>query len=688
MLFEFIIFAFRKTQKLVLYSIARLVPFVAVFYYFFIYGGDSRTGLIKYIVSSFFTHKFYITYGFFASLSNIIFQDSITARFFDWQASFIKFTSIGLPYVFLLTIFISILGIYLLFKNKKNSKKITIIFSLIIILWSIFSNSIFNTPVINLNETTNYVAYLGGIILVYLFAVIFAIEGKARRKYIFLLLSFFLSLAAYWAYEPLISLNTTHRYLTGTFTILVGLLAFIYINANKKVKVIIIIWGLLNLIGSFIFQNQILNNRAFPVDSFYRQLKIHVPIIRKGDVFYFDFGNDTDRNSFQNAISTASMPNETAFAWRYKVDRYDLKIINSFNNFIEIFKNKKASTTKFHSFYYSGGELIDTTNEMNGLLEKGSSIQKLDFTEIAKNDNLTIDLKTPLVSLTPSVLNLTISANPPDLSKINFPYIKDSSFSGNSIAINSEKRDEAFKYQIAKNILMKNIKITSSSDWMTDVVQNAIDGDKQTNWRANRLLWGKEKTNLVLDLGKITSIGEFVWVNGFGNSTPTKYSIDISIDGKNWENVSSITKNKRIDSKDPQVINFNPEDIRYIRMNFDETLDGDSPQISEVWVVPTEFEDLILKETGEFLNNPFGYVPDNQSFLSTLYNLNYAGAISINGINNKIIYDGIVRTYSFTIPASGTTISELVLKNLQIPGSLILKNISYKNMSLKEIESK
>src|SRR5258708_1693872 len=382
------------------------------------------------------------------------------------------------------------------------------------------------------------------------------------------------------------------------------------------------------------------------------------------------------------------MPNETAFAWRYKVDRYDLKIINSFNNFIEIFKNKKASTTKFHSFYYSGGELIDTTNEMNGLLEKGSSIQKLDFTEIAKNDNLTIDLKTPLVSLTPSVLNLTISANPPDLSKINFPYIKDSSFSGNSIAINSEKRDEAFKYQIAKNILMKNIKITSSSDWMTDVVQNAIDGDKQTNWRANRLLWGKEKTNLVLDLGKITSIGEFVWVNGFGNSTPTKYSIDISIDGENWENVSSITKNKRIDSKDPQVINFNPEDIRYIRMNFDETLDGDSPQISEVWVVPTEFEDLILKETGEFLNNPFGYVPDNQSFLSTLYNLNYAGAISINGINNKIIYDGIVRTYSFTIPASGTTISEWVLKNLQIPGSLSLKNISCKNMSLKEIESK
>ncbi len=122
-------------------------------------------------------------------------------------------------------------------------------------------------------------------------------------------------------------------------------------------------------------------------------------------------------------------------------------------------------------------------------------------------------------------------------------------------------------------------------------------------------------------------------------------------------------------------------------MNFIETLDGDSPQISEVWTVSSEFDDLNVKDTEEFLANPFGYVADLQSFESTFINLKNFGEISLNDLTeNKAVYDGVNRNYTFTIPQGGITISQLVLKNLQIPGKLILKNISYKNLSFKEIE--
>src|SRR5260221_1430877 len=381
------------------------------------------------------------------------------------------------------------------------------------------------------------------------------------------------------------------------------------------------------------------------------------------------------------------MPNETAFAWRYGIDRYDLKITDNYLDFIDLIKNGNISFDHLHTFYYTKNGLINTTDEMRKLLQSKSFLQKVDFTTDNINDELKINLKTPITSLTPIKIDLTLSGNPPDISKINFPYIHDSSFAGNTIAINTDKRVEAFDYLKVKNNLMKNSKITSSSEWLTDTTNRVLDNNMQTNWRANRLLWGKENTNLILDIGRTYKIGEFVWINGFGNSTPTRYSLDISIDGKNWKNVSAVTNTKRIDSKDPQVITFEAQNTRYIRVNFLETLDSDAPQISEVWVVPSEFSDLNIKETEEFLSNPFGYVGNSASFASTLRNLNYKGEILINGVTHEnLFYDGITRTYSFTIPAGGITISQLTIKNLQIPGNVLVKSISYRNLSLDEIE--
>lgn len=682
-LFELFIFAFEKKLKYLSISVIRLVPFLGVFYYFFIYGADARSGLVKDIVQSLLSGKFYIFYGFLTSLTNIVIPDTITAKLFEFEPQVIRFTSIGLPYVFMGTLSLFILGLTFMFIGRKYSKRTILIMSVMMVVWAIISNQIFNVPVINLNPTTNYATFFGGLILIFSIGIFIRMKGASKMKYLFLLFSFYLSIAAYWLYEPLVDINTTHRYLTGAFFVLVCLLAFIYVNTSKKVKLLIILWGLFNLYSAFIYQKGILDNRSYPVESFYTQLKSNLPVIKKGDLLYFDLSDSAARDHFENAISTASMPDETSFAWRYGVDRYDLKIVSSFDDFVKFAGN----TDHMYSFFYNNDKLTDTTSQMRSLLSEASNFQNIDFSSNVVGGNLTIDLKSPIPSLTPVEINANLTAKLPDVSRLIFPYTQDSSLRSNVIANNPEKRIDAFRYQEAKSTLLRNMKVTTSSDWMGDVASNLTDGKIETNWRANRLLWGKENTNLVLDLGNIYKIGEFVWVNGFGNSTPTKYSVEISTDGKKWSNAKTVSSDARIDLKDPQIVSFEPQNLRYIRMNFYETLDSDSPQIAEIWTFPSEFDDLNIKDTEQFLANPFGYVPDVDSFNSTIQQLKYAGEVSITGSTSvKVYYDGFPRLYTFTIPAGGTTISELTMKNLQIPGGLIINGLSYKNLNLKEIQ--
>ena len=184
-------------------------------------------------------------------------------------------------------------------------------------------------------------------------------------------------------------------------------------------------------------------------------------------------------------------------------------------------------------------------------------------------------------------------------------------------------------------------------------------------------------------------IDKFVWINGYGNSTPTKYSLETSLDGKIWNKVSSISLNKRIDTKDPQIITFAPTKIRYIKMNFDETLDQDAIQIAEVWPVPSEFDNLDINDAEKFLASPFSYVPNSESFSNTLSSLNNEGVVELtNGSKTKILYDNLTNMVSFSMTPNGSEVSKLFLKNLEIPGILTIKNINYRYLNLKEIPEK
>jgi hypothetical protein len=700
-IFELIFLTFTNKLRSILNSFLRLVPFFTVFYWFFIKGGDARTGLLKDILNALSSGKLYISYGFLSSIANVIVSDNITAKFFDFENRITSLTHIGLSYVVIATFGVLILGFYILFRRDKHNKIITIVFGLILTLWYVLAKNIFNVPVLNLNNYSSYVVFLGGAIVVFLLSFYFLIKMEFKKKYIFLLLSLFITIAAYSSYEPLVVFNSTHRYLVGTFFVLVCLFSLFYFISNKKIKIVIIIWGVVNLINSFFYQHQILVTRTFPVNNFFGQLMTYVPKINKGDFLYFDLANNSARNNFSDAISTASMPDETSIAWRYRIDRYDFTIIRDFKDLVNIAEKGNISYDKLHTFFYSNNKLTDTTSDVRKSLWNDLKEETVGYSVVNKDNNLIIKFNNPVYSSTPVLLTMNLKGlvNIPD--NISFPYIKDNNMAQNSVAVDTNLRTTAFKYLDSKKNIQNKAKIKTSSEWMADVTSQLNDGDIQTNWRSNRLLWSKENTYLIYDMSKTYSINRFVWINGFGNSTPTDYSIDVSLDGNNWKEIKEVKNNTRIDSKDPQTIEFDKQDARFIRLNIKATLDEDAPQIAEVWPVLTDYKDLPILEAESFLNNPLGYVPDLESFKITIRYLKNTGEVELyylsdNDLNfqtsfdskNNLIYDSKDHKLNFTIIPGGTKISQIMLKNVQIPGDLALDSITYKILDWKELLSK
>jgi hypothetical protein len=217
-------------------------------------------------------------------------------------------------------------------------------------------------------------------------------------------------------------------------------------------------------------------------------------------------------------------------------------------------------------------------------------------------------------------------------------------------------------------------------------------------WQSDRVLWQDGEASITLDLRAVQEINKLIWINGFANNTPTKYSIEISLDGREWKEAKSVTSVRRIDTKKPQVVSFDSQKARFVKMVIRETLGGDSPAIAEIWVAPSKFTDLDIKKAEEFLHTPFGYIENKEIYLETLRMVQNKGAVQLFWQSDKspgwqtdfnsrfdLVYDGVRRRYSLTLPATGTKISGIKLSNMEIPGHITLKGVKIRHPSLEEI---
>lgn len=683
--------------KGVLLFLARSSALLLVFYRFYLESADSRTFLFWNFLEGLLKGQFYKLYSTLGSLGNLFLPDPQIQFVANLLGDYTK----SHHALFIFEVAIILITSFILkqiFRGKKYLNRLTLLLVLFgfVVLYLAYQISI--SPQIKINTAESLAFFIGGFFLtVMVFLTIFN-QGKIRLWLIFNLIWLILNLLVYSTYLPTNLYASIDRYLAHSFIPLVGILSLSLLIKEERLKklvvTLVIIWGVINVINSVKYQNSILINRSFPAREFYTQLKNYLPNIRKGDLFYFDVSGNSIR-SFESAFSVGQMPVETAIAWRYGVDRYDIKMFTDFDKFIEEIKSNNVALDKIYTFYYSKEGLINTTNEFtNGLVS--NSLQAIKVIpdlpiQINSAHELILDLKEPITSIVPVEVYITMSAKVIEANKLTFPILSNQFNEFNSIFKDKNLRALAYEYQNYKLNFANKTKIRVTSEWTDRVLKNISDLDEDTVWQSDRVGWQKGQEEITVDLTDSEEIDRLVWINGFPNNTPIEYSVYVSNNGSDWNKVKSIISNIRINDKLPQIIEFPKQRARFLKMQINKTLGDDSPAISEILVLPARFSNLNILEAENFLVNPYAFIPNKELYNATLDANNYKGEAKLFWISDKfpdwytindakfqITYDGSSYTYKIIIPPGGTSIKKIKIGNFQIPGEVTLLDLNVK----------
>lgn len=681
--------------------ILRSIPFMAIFYWLYIGLADERTQALPDYVKLILSGQFYNLYSFFGTVGNIFAPDVIQNFFLS------NFDSLLLkPRVFLSSKILIVIIIGLLINWLFSKKKYGFLFIAAGLIWIYLSKIVLASPQLSTTLQGKLAVFLGGLVFITIFFSWIKSDQKVKLGIFFLTAWLVGNLFGYVSYLPLSIYATTDRYLAHSFVPAVALLALLVSNQKKKIiLILVILWGLLNIVNSVIYQYDIVQNRSRVVRDFYQQLKTELPVLHKEDVVYFDIADNSIGN-FSSAFSVGSMPETTALAWRYGLDRYDFQMFSSFADF-----KKVAYVTppdKIYSFWYSDKGLTDTTQELRKLLSDSSTnnleaklpltqkttIKRQQDVNYLSQSDLEINFDKPIRSILPIELTFDINATPLLFENSDFPTLGLKEEDISDIAKDPNLAELAFKYGNFKQTVLA-AKYSSSSDWQDRVLDNIHDQDLSTVWEADRILWSKQNEYITIELESAQEIDKFIWINGFSSNTPTKYVIETSVDGKDFKQVQSIDNPTRLDTITPQVISFDPVVTKFIRMRISETLNTDAPALSEAWVSSPDFAPLDIISAENYLKQPFQYIRDMQTFNNLLIMSNKKAPAKIFWKGDKsitwtstdlskidLVYDGQDHIYKVTIYAGGSQIDSLKIADLGIPGTIHLNNISYRYVKL------
>lgn len=261
-IFEALFLSFLKPPRSIIFSLLRLIPFVLIFYRYFILNSDQRAGQVGNLIASLGKGDFYNLYGFLSSVTNLAVPNYLILTIQKLNQLIIL--PINLQFSWLVILGVYLLAVFLMFRKLK----LKYIFYLTLVLvssWLVISRKIFQVPILNLDQLQLTKTFIGGLLIFFSGLVIFLMD-KYKKLYIFLLLWVFLNIAAYCAYSPLVSYETVNRYFAHSLFALVGLfgLLFYTFNKSKVVAFLIIAWGIGNLFSAIYYQGNIIKSRSNP----------------------------------------------------------------------------------------------------------------------------------------------------------------------------------------------------------------------------------------------------------------------------------------------------------------------------------------------------------------------------------------------------------------------------------------
>ncbi len=682
-------------------SFLRVIPFFIIFRLVYLLNGDSRLSEAVGNIGLILSGKLENSWSLFTGLGQLIIPDKLLSI-----VSVIASKIIVNPYHQILAINGGLFLVFgwMVFRLSRSGKITKLGYVLISLVWLMVSRQIY----LMLPPTTPYLSLLVGFVggLVILAIIIYGLsqQNQTTKLCVFLLALAVANILSYIIYDPTLFIGVYNsRYLVHSYVGLIGVLAIIATQSKRKlIYVLILGWGSLNLFMNIVNQREIVNERSLPIANFHDQLRQAIVRVQLGGVLYFDLEDSPlIKVRFSDAISSSQMPETAAIAWRFGLDRYDFDLVTSFDDLRQVVKAKQIPTEKIYSFWYSKKGLVNTTDELRLVLKSGrgqESIQvnlpalsklSLDKSMMrsVKQDDIVLDINNPISSVGPITLDLTIQAKRVDTSLFSYPYHRTDT-DNVIVTYPLELRNTTLRYGRYKELSARNFSYTGSDEWSDRVVENIHDSDFGTVWQSDRTLWQKNPAVVSIDMHELLMIDSLFWVNGFADTTPVDYLIEGSEDSQDWRQLKRVTVRKRIDGGQIEVVKFEPQLVRFVRVTYLETFNNDSPAIAELMPVPAEYSQLDLNKTEYFLRDPFGYIPQQSVFDEELGLLNYQGKLRYfwwsdksdrwlteNNSEIKVTYDGLPHHYTISIPAGGTKLTKIMLSNIQIPGDIVVTAI-------------
>lgn len=605
-----------KTLEFVKF-ILRQIPFWIIFYIYYLKAETVSTAAFSGIKNYLIQGKIEFFSTLFATTGNIFFPNN----FQNWL---VNLFSTNVQILTLLFFSLSAWLIYSFFGIKKITKFVTIL-----LFFSCFMlNKYFYHQ--NLYWYRNSENLLSGALGMYTVIFILVLSFSLWRNFKFLawglLWGLFIvvtQISGYFIQYPEAIFDTTHRYLyyaSVGYAFILGSLAYLSYSILKNKKIFkkytlfpflpIFLIILINTLLGFRYQHAFVAEKSQPTQKFYVDLKREVPKFEKGSIFYFDIASDNkSQTQFRDFFSVGSMPETTAIAIYYGVDRYDLSMVTDYEELLSMLSKDSTSLNNLYTFYFDSKDgLSNTTSQARMLLNNGSKNQNLKI--VANSSNYTTLIPTNLSAFSPIILNFQASILP-NISKILYPY----SQNPNSKKHSQEDKNKMIRYLLSRLDYYRDISVKTLSEWKSQEKVYLADNNLETSWRGHRIYWhDNRREQITVNLGETKNVNRVFWTNWNHTLTPTGYTLLTSLNGQDWIKVKEVRGGER---KDGELVedHFSNTEARFVRMDITETLSNDAPAISEFEVVNSADENV--SAALQFIQDPFNGI-QNQSEMQDL----------------------------------------------------------------------
>jgi len=663
--------------------VLRQIPFVVIFYFRYLtdqgFGGPGLVSMAKEIIAG----KFEVLAPFLADIGNVFVPSKIQTLILSHVPISLEDTRVIT--VSLIGAIVGFVFFYLFVKPRRARQILT--YALFAVI-GIFIN-VYLYDVYSLAYRTIPAVFSGGLGIQLILAIILSwfYERKTNSGISKILLWGLVFVATqvfgYFIQYPTAIFSTTHRYYSYALIGYSVIIASTYLLVKKNyspISAYLMVFGVLgmHLYLGFSYQNHLVRERSIPSARFYSSLQEYVPSIEKNSAFYFDVSRTPPfPQQFTDSFSVGSMPESTALAMYYDVDRYEVYYLTDFNEMISKIVDNEFPLEKLYTFYLGKDGLIDTSQLTRKLLRTGSVSSSFSTLDSIRGN-----------PLTPQKLEFDLSLRkgvaPEKFVPIDIPLIK---------------KKRLLEYLSSKNEYYDAVDVVSDSEWKYREVENVADNDANSVWQGHRIYWADHKhEELTVDLGRVTNIGAVVWKNWKASLAPRSYTIQSSLDGVGWSDLLEVPDGP--ERSDGELVREDVPitSVRYVRMVITKTETNDSPALTEFEVVLAEYAVVDFALANSLYSDPLSIASDNAQW-SELYN--YGAKIAVGTLtwstnkkdvlhetlNFPLIIDNKSHRYELYLPAGGTEMNSFSL-SYSVPVDATLNNISMSNMGIDELNDK